>query len=104
MITEAEILAGKPYGETAPEPTVEDRANDLVNAIMHQLRTEQALRYPIDDLPEDRKAMIHARLVSIALLTLKGEALVEVQEPETPEPPVYEFQANGELVRVGGAE
>jgi hypothetical protein len=97
MITEAEILAGKPYGETAPEPTVEDRANDLVNAIMHQLRTEQALRYPIDEIPEDRKAMIHARLVSIALISLRGEALVEL--PEIPEPQAYEFR-NGELVKV----
>lgn len=80
-MTEDEILAGKPYTDPPADLTIEDRANDLVNALMHQLRSEYGLVYAIDNLTDPQKAMIHDRLVRIAAVALRGEPLVEQPLP-----------------------
>jgi hypothetical protein len=97
-VTESDILAAKPYTETAAHPSIEDRANTLVDSMMQQLRTERALVYAIDDLPLERKQQIHARLFAIALVALRDEPLVEQPAPPDCEGEVYTVQPGGLLL------
>lgn len=77
-MTEDEILSRPSYaGESAPPETIEARAFDLVNQIMHQLRGEYDLMRPIDNLSEQQKVGLHGRLWQIAAATLRGEPLLE---------------------------
>jgi hypothetical protein len=110
-MTEDEILSRQSYAEeSAPPETVEARANDLVNQIMHQLRGEYDLTRPIDGLSDQQKMRIHAGLCAIVAASMRGKPLVELPaqpvaavtvgqplEPET-EGAVFTVQVGGLLL------
>lgn len=118
MPLEDELLSAAPYTD-APKPmTPEDQADNLVNALMHQLRCERDLTQVIDDWADDRKAQVHDKLVRVALMGItKPDLLRPIEapqyveagslpftdrtlEPET-EGEVFQVQVGGEIGKVG---
>lgn len=106
---EEQLLASKPFDpEAAAEQSIEAKAVDLVEQIMHQLRGEYGLQYSIDGLTDTQKADIHSKLCRIAAAAMRGTPLPEIVRPEPPanisgqplepEPEGEVFQFDGLLI------
>jgi len=104
-MTEDEILASKPY----VDPTLDQRAMDLVEASMAAIRALPTVRAAIDALPEQTKAALDNFLCLTAVKALEGKSLVRstltnaLGEPLEPplEGEVFQVQPGGSLLLSG---
>lgn len=114
---EDQLLAAKPYTDEAPPPTLESRAGELVDAMMHELMRHPEVTHAIGDLPEPVKEAIDRGLFRMAVLKLReiapdlvGETATSASVPAVPvnvsgqplepeiEGAVYQVQVGGGLL------